>query len=63
MFFEKLFESKSGVIGTLGVCSACNYNSGMLSLTVEPNKTKESGYSSRYNSMRNLENQGKGCSS
>lgn len=63
MFFEKAITTSSPLIETRVVCSSCSYNSGTYSLIVEPNKLKESGFSSRYNTMRNIENQGKGCSS
>lgn len=32
-------------------------------INVEPNKLKEASYMSRYNTMRNVENQSKGCPS
>jgi hypothetical protein len=63
MFFEKSNIIPGGTLIPNGVCNSCTYNSGVYSVNVEPNKLKEASYMSRYNTMRNIENQGKGCPS
>lgn len=64
MNFEKSFEFQPLSLESRGVCSSCSYNSGgKYSIVIEPNQLKENAYASRYNSMRNLDNQGKGCPS
>ena len=63
MFFEKSNIIPGGTLIPNGVCNSCTYNSGVYSVNVEPNKLKEASYMSRYNTMRNNENQGKGCPS
>ena len=45
-----------------GVTILC-INPGVYSVNVEPNTVKEASYMSRYNTMRNVENQSKGCPS
>lgn len=62
MIFEKVFRNEKELISTRGVCNACSYNSGTHSLFAN-NKIIESSYSSRNNTMRNVEKQGKGCPS
>lgn len=63
MFFEKSNIIPGATLVPNGVCSSCTYNSGVYSVNAESNKLKEESYSSRYNTMRNIENQSKGCPS
>lgn len=63
MIFEKANTPSSTLVETRGVCNGCSYNSGTYSLIVETKKPVESSFSSRYNTMRHVENQSKGCPS
>ena len=59
MFLEKLLLSIPNFAEPQGVCVSCNGST--ASISVEPNRIRESNFMSRYNTMRHVENQGKGC--